>query len=88
MDEYYSVVNMAEVKMEESDDPSYFSCQFCSKVFCKKNQLLRHHRTHSGERPFNCKVCGKSFTRVDALKRHKASVGHRKQNVSSYFGKC
>ncbi|KAK7603256.1 hypothetical protein V9T40_003255 [Parthenolecanium corni] len=86
-DEYYSVVNMAEVRMEECDDPNYFSCQFCSKVFCNKNQLSRHSRTHTGERPFSCNMCGKFFTRIDALKRHTASVGHKKQKESNpdYF---
>lgn len=83
--DYYSVVNMAEVKMEDSEDQQkYFSCQYpaCTKMFNKKNQLQRHARTHTGERPFTCKLCDKSFTRIDALKRHKASVGHRKQTVS------
>lgn len=77
--EYYSVVNMVEVKMEDSDDQKYYDCEFCSKIFSKKNQLQRHARTHTGERPFACKLCDKSFTRIDALKRHTASEGHKKK---------
>lgn len=79
--DYYSVVSMAEVRMDDGGDPKYFDCPLCSKTFAKKNQLQRHARTHTGERPYPCNVCDKSFTRVDALKRHRASVGHKKQKV-------
>lgn len=85
---------MAEVEMED-DEPEIkkevqqveertksFECTICCKPFAKKNQLQRHVRIHTGERPFKCQACVKSFTRIDALKRHLASVGHQKQKVS------
>lgn len=35
--------------------------------------LDKHHRTHTGERPFGCDVCEQRFTEKGALVRHKAS---------------
>lgn len=47
-----------------------FSCQQCSKVFSRGNNLQAHMRIHTGEMPYVCEHCPKSFARRSGLSRH------------------
>lgn len=46
-------------------------CAFCLRRFWSAEDLRRHMRTHSGERPFQCDVCSRKFTLKHSMLRHK-----------------
>ncbi|XP_059475296.1 GDNF-inducible zinc finger protein 1-like isoform X1 [Neocloeon triangulifer] len=57
-----------------------FCCEHCDARFTRKDKLVFHTRTHTGEKPFECQVCSKKFIRKtkldDHLRRHKGEKNH------------
>ncbi|XP_022646746.1 zinc finger protein 236-like isoform X2 [Varroa destructor] len=45
-------------------------CSDCGRGFKKNSDLIRHMRTHTGERPYSCSICGKAFTVKSSLDVH------------------
>nr|XP_023020750.1 ras-responsive element-binding protein 1-like [Leptinotarsa decemlineata] len=52
-------------------------CAFCMRRFWSAEDLRRHMRTHTGERPFSCDICRRRFTLKHSMLRHR-----KKHNVS------
>ncbi|XP_051553208.1 ras-responsive element-binding protein 1-like isoform X1 [Myxocyprinus asiaticus] len=45
-------------------------CAMCSKRFWSLQDLTRHMRSHTGERPYKCQTCDRTFTLKHSLVRH------------------
>ncbi|XP_044264492.1 ras-responsive element-binding protein 1 [Tribolium madens] len=52
-------------------------CAFCMRRFWSAEDLRRHMRTHTGERPFSCDICRRRFTLKHSMLRHR-----KKHNVN------
>ncbi|CAG9801595.1 unnamed protein product [Chironomus riparius] len=64
------------VKTETCQKPKKINnCEICGKVFKGLNDLRKHIRIHSDERPYECPEagCGKRFRQAGCLKNHRAS---------------
>ena len=59
------------------EKPYRCSWEGCEWRFARSDELTRHHRKHTGVKPFKCGQCERSFSRSDHLalhmKRHQTS---------------
>ncbi|CDQ90025.1 unnamed protein product [Oncorhynchus mykiss] len=53
-----------------------YVCEYCSRACAKPSVLLKHIRSHTGERPYPCVTCGFSFKTKSNLYKHKKSHAH------------
>ncbi|CAG9857600.1 unnamed protein product [Phyllotreta striolata] len=52
--------------------PRKFECGICEKRFASGNDLRKHIRTHTDERPYACQHCPLAFRQAGSLKNHVA----------------
>ena len=51
----------------------------CGWKFARSDELTRHYRKHTGDRPFQCQLCERAFSRSDHL------ALHMKRHISVWF---
>ncbi|KAM6974586.1 zinc finger protein 40 isoform 1-T2 [Tautogolabrus adspersus] len=63
-------------KDQKPKKPGKYVCEYCSRPCAKPSVLLKHIRSHTGERPYPCVTCGFSFKTKSNLYKHKKSHAH------------
>lgn len=53
-----------------SERPHVCPVGTCGRRFSRSDELTRHERIHTGQKPFQCKICGRAFSRSDHLTTH------------------
>lgn len=62
-----------------------YICNFCDKEFLGGNDLRKHVRIHTDERPFECQHCGQRFRQGGCLKNHIASQHGTSETYTCYY---
>lgn len=70
------------------EKPYICTWEGCTWRFARSDELTRHYRKHTGDKPFKCNICDRAFSRSDHLslhmKRHWFAKGMNKF-VSFFF---
>lgn len=53
-----------------SEKPHICPVENCAKRFSRSDELTRHLRIHTGQKPFQCHICLRCFSRSDHLTTH------------------
>jgi uncharacterized Zn-finger protein len=59
------------------NDEAPYRCNLCPSASDNKGVIVRHMKTHNGDRPFECRDCHLAFTTNDNCERHLRN-GHGK----------
>lgn len=65
-----------DISMFKSLNKRKIACPYCPQKCCSQNDLRRHLRHHTGEKPFQCPVegCDTRFTRKFSINKHLRTV--------------
>ncbi|KAM6974315.1 uncharacterized protein LKV04_015954 [Tautogolabrus adspersus] len=68
-------------------DKESFRCSECGRTFSRRDHLMSHMRTHTGEKPFSCPVCHKHFSCSGNILAHMRIHTGEKPFECSFCGK-
>ena len=65
-----NVVFFCRCRAIAGEKPYQCAWKDCGWKFARSDELTRHYRKHTGDRPFQCRLCERAFSRSDHLALH------------------
>ncbi|XP_067635462.1 uncharacterized protein [Eurosta solidaginis] len=65
-----------------------FQCDVCGKHSKRKSDLIKHKRSHSGEKPYKCDICEMRFIQSQNLSHHMRTHTCEKPCKCKYCDRC
>lgn len=78
---YSKIINISSL----GEKPYVCTWEGCTWRFARSDELTRHFRKHTGDKPFKCNVCERAFSRSDHLSLHMKRHWFVGVNISSTF---
>jgi uncharacterized Zn-finger protein len=75
-------------KIEKTNHHRIQQCSHCMKSFDRPSLLIRHIRTHTGEKPYACDICSKTFSTSSSLNTHRRIHSGEKPHICEICQKC
>jgi len=75
-----------DLRQKEGEKKRSRKCPKCKKQFKDKSNLVKHIRTHTGEKPYLCQYCGKTFRHTSTRNDHLNIHLNRNPHVCDYEG--
>lgn len=67
---YIFCTNASPFYCFSGEKPYQCTWEGCTWKFARSDELTRHFRKHTGQKPFKCHLCQRSFSRSDHLSLH------------------
>lgn len=63
-------LNLFHCSLSPGEKPYQCPWEDCSWKFARSDELTRHYRKHTGQKPYECVLCQRAFSRSDHLALH------------------